>query len=80
MLVHLQFIVSLGDAGTALAWPADNKPLGMRLTYEPLMSIGYGSEALAIEDTDRWFSLFPCIISVECVAFGEGDGCASVIL
>jgi hypothetical protein len=70
MLVRLQFIVSLGDAGTALAWPADNKPLGLRLTYEPLSSIGYGSEAVAIADLDRWLSLFPCITAAETVVLG----------
>lgn len=70
MLVRLQFIISLGTQGTALAWPADSKPLGMRLTYEPLCSIGYGDESVAIADLDRWLETFPCITSVETVVLG----------
>jgi hypothetical protein len=79
MLVYMQFQVSLGssigDAGvvvkhTALAWPSENKS-GLYLTHEPLLSIGYGSEAVAIADLDRWLAKFPCIVEAETVMLSD---------
>lgn len=81
MLVRLQFIVRIYDAGgdsdctsfsgTALAWPLDGKYGLMTLTHEPLESIGYGSEAVAIADLDRWLERFPGIESAETVVLGD---------
>jgi hypothetical protein len=75
MLVRLQFIVNLGVSqgyyqGTALAWP-EMKYGNMQLTHEPLDSIGYGSEAVAIADLDRWLAKFPCITEAETVVLGD---------
>jgi hypothetical protein len=67
MLVYLQFIIRT-DAGTALAWPKDRKGI-LSLTHEPLLSIGYGSEATAIGDLDRWLDKFKTIESAEAVVF-----------
>lgn len=75
MLVRLQFIIRVHGAfkGTALAWPREERSGAMLLTHEPLDSIGYGSEAVAIADLDRWLTQFPEIENVECVVLGSGD-------
>lgn len=81
MLVRLQFVVSIpyvegggfraGTDNTALAWPLEGKSGRLYLTHEPLASIGYGSETVAIADLDRWLSTFPNIIEAETVVLGE---------
>jgi hypothetical protein len=83
MLVRLQFVVRIygadGDSectsssGTALAWPLEGKYGLLALTHEPLDSIAYGSEAVAIADLDRWLEKFPDIIEAEYVVLGSGD-------
>jgi hypothetical protein len=69
-LFHLQFIIRC-DNGTAVAWPLNAKHGNMWFTHDPLSSIGYGSEAVAIADLDRWLDKFPCIISAEVLVWGE---------
>ena len=65
MLYRSQFILDLGTCGTALAWPARSQ--WMELTREPLETIGYGSERMAIEDLERWTRAFPQIRSAEAI-------------
>jgi hypothetical protein len=67
MLFHLQFKISLDDFGSGLAWPRDDKSGRMWLVDNPLDSIGYGSEAAAIGDLDRWLTQIPFILEAEVV-------------
>jgi hypothetical protein len=71
----MQFVLSLDGTSTCLAWPRDCKRagLGMHLTHEPLESIGYGSEEVAIADLDRWTDKYKNIISAECIVYGDRD-------
>lgn len=80
MLIRMQFVVSIDATFTCLAWPSDTKRAGMRLTHEPLESIGYGSEAVAIADLDRWLAAFPNISECELIVYGDNSCCPISIL
>lgn len=73
MLYHLQFTILIrapraGERDSrALAWPRDEKAGYLRLVANPLDSIGYGSEALALADLDRWYEAFDSILEAEVV-------------
>jgi hypothetical protein len=72
MLYYLQFTLRIHADITAVSWPCDDKHGDMWLTHDPLSSIGYGSEAVAVADLDRWLARFPQIFDAEAVLYGAG--------